>query len=476
MNFYNICYNQLVKMKKTFFLLNVSFMSLLITSCGNSLSEKSQSILLNPTFNPATELSTKYSVSNPIIISFSGISNSAGPNTAEFKSVEAFQNRYPFIRVSYQSPANLSLKITSGNVPNVIIQQDQNEISNLLSAKLIYSIEPFLSTIESESFLAQFPVHLLEHNRMGYEKDSPLYSLPLGYRGSVILKNKSVLNSFNNNNQKVFSYDNFMSHKHLFNLEENAGNFLGLISNPSFDFLMKQWGINPVTVSSFHDFVPNFINEIEQTLDLVNFLKSSYQNGSLNNIDFSTFASNIHSYPNTYLYTSQLVGYANLFNSNSENYEFSQLSLKNDGTKLIDYIPFHIYLAKPNNQTDDTLLASWLLMEFLANEGSIYFTTNWTLLPINHTTKTNPDYLTYLNANPIVKSLDAYFEEILFSDNSEFTINPISPFSQAYPYWSKSLEYLNLLDQDYHPDYVNVLWTEEEKLAYHFRFLLPQIS
>jgi hypothetical protein len=507
-------------MKKNVILF-IGVINLLVFSCSNSSLNPIESLLLTPNVNLTNDLSNKYSASNPLSISFSGLSSGAQSYTADFKAIEAFQNLYPYIRIQYQNPQGIALSFPSDSNPNVMIQPNLNDAAFALSAKKVYALDSLMDINDPQNIFELIPEKLLASNKLSYEVNQPIYSLPVGYKAGLILKNELFLKYLDlssefkqiSNFEEQFSLidqfntslDNKLSElnkKILFAQIEDGKDSIFFTSesiiNPlpqntflvvdlrnssleskglmqmrsiSFNYLMHLWGIAPLTVSGFNEITPNFLKNNENTLELINFLKAQHDY-SYNNFYSGYFDTLENTIPLTYLSTNFIKERAKTYVINENVFDFSAFFSKDGINNYFDYIPYNVYLLKSATQTDDSLLAAWLFTNFLATEGNIHYATGNDLMPLNKTIIESIEYTSYLDDNPIIQEMQNFLDAILFTNNSNFRIAINPPFAKQRNYDLVSNQFLNhIIFQDKHPDFVATNWTEEEKLNYYFGFL-----
>jgi ABC-type glycerol-3-phosphate transport system substrate-binding protein len=514
-------------MKKNVILF-IGVINLLVVSCSNNNLNSIdtslnpiESLLLTPNVNLTNDLSNKYSASNPLSISFSGLSSGAQSYTADFKAIEAFQNLYPYIRIQYQNPQGIALSFQSDSNPNVMIQPYLNDAALALSAKKVYALDSLMDINDPQNIFELIPEKLLASNKLIYEVNQPIYSLPVGYKAGLILKNElflkyldlssefkqisnfeeqfSLIDQFNASLDNKLSELNkkilfaqiedgkdpifFTSESMINPLPQNTFLVVDLRNSSleskglmqmrsiSFNYLMHLWGIAPLTVSGLNEITPNFLKNNENTLELIDFLKAQHDY-SINYFDLSYFDMLENTNPLNYLSSTYLKSYAKLYGLNEKVFDFSAFFSKDGINNYFDYIPYNVYLLKNATQTEDSLHAAWLFTNFLTKEGNVHYATGDFLMPLNKTVIESIEYASYLDDNPLIHEMQDFLDEILFNNNSNFQIPMNSPFSKQRNYDLVSYEFLHhIIFQDKHPDFVATNWTEEEKLNYYFGFL-----
>jgi len=503
------------------------FIGFLITSCTNTSINYTQSLLLTPNIDLFLDLESKYSHTNPLIITFSGLGSEIGSSSeADLLAIEAFQNKYPYIRVRYQTSA---LNLMPDSIPDVMVQPYYlSEGALALSMRKVYALDPFIQMNLNENILDLFSDKQIEFNRLNDLGKQSIYSLPIGYQAGLFLKNELFLKylQLSESVVNITSFQDTFSLNTLFNDSINIHkiNLIGKmlystieigkeptffisqtpldpipqntvlvidsrnwqnnhesfrlmkLFHASFNFFMYQWGILPLTVYEFDSVTPDFLTDSEVTIELMDFLKNEFDNESyyLENSGFmlKRFNPLLEKSPLNYLYTNYLKRFSKDLDLSNLVFDFSTFMSKDSDNNYLEYNPYNVYLLRSTNQTEDSLLAAWYLVDFLANEGNIYYSTIGDLMPINIKTKQTPDYLEFLENNPFIKKMQEFLDELIYTDNPKykFTFNP--PFRIQRQYDSISSRFLNnILYQNNHPEFVAIYWTQEEKLNYYFEFL-----
>jgi hypothetical protein len=123
--------------------------------------------------------------------------------------------------------------------------------------------------------------------------------------------------------------------------------------------------------------------------------------------------------PLNYLYTNYLKRFSKDLDLSNLVFDFSTFMSKDSDNNYLEYNPYNVYLLRSTNQTEDSLLAAWYLVDFLANEGNIYYSTIGDLMPINIKTKQTPDYLEFLENNPFIKKMQELVSKYFKNLSSE---------------------------------------------------------
>lgn len=493
-------------------------MLLFLVGCTQpSIEETSQQYLKNPEFVSLEKLEEKYSTSSPIVISYSGLSIRASEGTADYNLIRKFQNKYPFIRVQYYKQSELSM--ISGNYQNVVLGKYGDSIIPLISKKL-YNLNSFLNHSELGINLNDFPLEFLNTSSLQSSTGRDYFAIPVGFTSSGIVENTLFNEYFQTLNsefpihtwQKVFNYsakandtfnnekdnligsilykditaNNFFQNAEKINplpsnikkvgdfrsFEENFFSPLSL-THSNFDVLLRQRGVEPLLVKTIDSVDANIFNE--NTIEFMNYLENSFNNkfitGYIDNVYFSQFHLD---YPGAFSpYTLLNSAYLKEFHRyfDVDIFKLHPLPFHEENLAFLDIDPYQVVVNHKENISPDELTASWLLAKFVSTEGNIHYAKNSAISPISKLTINSIDYMNFLDENPFLNAIDEYHKEFYLNESSyKYYIE--KPFRLYKAYQKASYEMIDKIQSvKFHPEFINIPWSNEEKLNYYYSFL-----